>query len=94
VLDSSVTAGVVEETLPTSIENGSTVAETGRSKRKRVARRHVLNTLNGCLCGEVVDSLRSPSNTIVKCKEMGCETEWVISDHLYSIVAYRTHFLL
>ncbi|KAF8220006.1 hypothetical protein L208DRAFT_1543996, partial [Tricholoma matsutake] len=35
-----------------------------------------LNTLNGCLCGEVVNSLKLPSNAIIKCKELGCETEW------------------
>jgi len=29
VSDSTVTAGVVEETLPSSIENGSIVEETG-----------------------------------------------------------------
>lgn len=31
---------------------------TGQSKRKLVPRKHVLNTLNGCLCGEVIDSLK------------------------------------
>ncbi|KAF8232094.1 hypothetical protein L208DRAFT_1273974, partial [Tricholoma matsutake] len=34
------------------------------------------NTLNGCLCGEVVDPLELPSDAIIKCKEIGCETEW------------------
>ena len=37
-----------------------------------------MNTLNGCLCGEVINPLELPSDAIVKCKEtrMGCETEW------------------
>jgi len=61
-----------------STENDAIVEETGRSKRKRVPRKHILDTLNGCLCGEVVDSLKLPSNAIIKCKEIGCETEWVI----------------
>ena len=26
----------------------------------------------------VVDPLELPSDAIIKCKEMGCETEWVI----------------
>jgi hypothetical protein len=38
--------------------------------------------LNGCLCGEVVNPLKSSSNLIIKCKEIGCETEWVTTDLL------------
>ena len=67
---------LVEDTV--AAENDGIVEETGRSKRKRVPRKHVLDTLNGCLCGEVVDPLKSPLNEIIKCKEIGCETEWVI----------------
>jgi hypothetical protein len=67
-----------EATIPTTIQVESEVtAETGRSKRKRIPRKLVLDTLNGCLCGEVVDPLELPSDTIIKCNEMGCETQWV-----------------
>jgi hypothetical protein len=38
----------------------------------------MLNTLDGCLCGKVVNSLKSPINEIIKCKEIECKTEWVI----------------
>ncbi|KAF8231096.1 hypothetical protein L208DRAFT_1471578, partial [Tricholoma matsutake] len=44
-----------------------------------------LDTLNGCLCGEVVDSLKLPSNAIIKCKELGCETEWITDLFLYHL---------
>ena len=33
-----------------------------------------LDTLNGCLRGEL-DPLELPSGAIVKCEEIGCETE-------------------
>ena len=46
-------------------------------KRKRILRKEVLDTLNGCLCGEVVNPLILPSDAIIKSREMGCETEWV-----------------
>jgi hypothetical protein len=69
---------VIMGTVAASTENAAIVEETGQSKRKWVPRKHVLNTLNGCLCGEVVDSLKMPSNAIIKCKELGCETEWVV----------------
>ena len=54
--------------------NAAIVEETGQSKQKQVPRKHALDTLNGCLCGEVVNSLKLPSNAIIKCKELGCET--------------------
>jgi hypothetical protein len=56
--------------------------------------KHVLDTLNRCLCGEVVDSLKLPSNAIIKCKELGCETEWVIDLFLVIFVAYITHLII
>jgi hypothetical protein len=75
----------------TTIESEVTVeAEAGRSKRKRIPRKQVLDTLNGCLCGDVVDPSELPSDTIIKCKEMGCETEWVISIS-FSIAYNITH---
>jgi hypothetical protein len=53
-----------------------------------------IDTLNGCLCGEVVDSLKLPSNAIIKCKELGCETEWVTDPFLVIFVAYITNLVL
>ncbi|EDQ98891.1 uncharacterized protein LACBIDRAFT_318576 [Laccaria bicolor S238N-H82] len=32
-----------------------------------------MDTLNGCLCGVV---LHSECNGLVKCKRVGCETQW------------------
>jgi hypothetical protein len=69
----------IEAIIPTTIESEVT-AEAGRSKRKRIPRKQVLDTLNGRLCGEVVDPLELPSDAIVKCKEIGCETQWVTSN--------------
>ena len=54
----------------------------------------ILNTLNRCLCGEVVDSLKLLSNAIIKCKELGCETEWVTDLFLVIFVAYITNLVL
>ena len=47
--------------------------ELGRPKRKRVPRQHA-DALNGCLCGAVLDSSLSG---VIKCKQAGCETQWV-----------------
>lgn len=59
-------------------EIGSQVPEeAGRSKRKRVPQR-LADALNGCLCGLV---LSSSSRGVLKCKQPGCETQWV-SKHL------------
>ena len=44
------------------------------SKRKRVRR---VVELNSCLCGMVVDS---SSEDTVRCKHIGCETQWVSTD--------------
>ena len=58
----------------TPSETRSEVAEEpGRSKRKRVARQ-VADVLNGCLCGSVLDGSMS---SVLKCKQAGCETQWV-----------------
>ena len=55
-------------------EMSSEVAEEpGRSKQKRVIRR-VADALNGCLCGSVLNgSMRG----VLRCKQAGCETQWV-----------------
>ena len=45
---------------------------SGRSKRKRVRRE--ADSLNGCLCGEVLDEL---TDGVLKCIQAGCETQWV-----------------
>ena len=47
--------------------------ELGRSKRKRIPRQ-LANALNGCLCGLV---LNPSSSGALKCKQTGCETQWV-----------------
>lgn len=48
-------------------------SELGRPKRKRVPRQ-LADALNGCLCGSVLDGSLSG---VVKCKQTGCETQWV-----------------
>ena len=47
--------------------------ESGWPKRKRDPRQ-LVDVLNGCLCGSVLDSSLSG---VVKCKQAGCETQWV-----------------
>jgi hypothetical protein len=47
--------------------------ESGRSERKRVPRK-LADALNGCLCGQVLDS---SLNGVLECKQAGCETQWV-----------------
>jgi hypothetical protein len=47
--------------------------EVGRPKRKRVPRQ-LADALNGCLCGSVLDGSLSG---VVKCRQAGCETQWV-----------------
>ena len=47
--------------------------ESGRSKCKRVPRK-LADALNGCLCGQVLDS---SLNGVLECKQAGCETQWV-----------------
>lgn len=47
---------------------------SGRPKRRRVQRQQDIDALNGCLCGEV---LQMSSDGVLKCKQVGCETQWV-----------------
>ena len=47
--------------------------ELGQSKRKRIPRQ-LADALNGCLCGLV---LNASSSGALKCKQTGCETQWV-----------------
>ncbi|KAF4612577.1 hypothetical protein D9613_012728 [Agrocybe pediades] len=54
-------------------EDGS--AEKGRPKRKRVPTQRVIDAINACLCGEVVH-VSEPASTKIKCKSIGCETQW------------------
>jgi hypothetical protein len=81
---------IIEAPIPTAIESEVTV-ESGRSKRKRIPRKQVLDILNGCLCGEVVNPLELPSDAIIKCKAIGCETEWVITSNPFSMAYIGTH---
>ena len=80
----------VEEQLPdlermeenTEIDvtvNHAIIKDGGWSKQKHIDRQQILDTLNGCLCGEVVDHSNSPPKEDIKCREKGCETHWVIA---------------
>jgi hypothetical protein len=62
--------------------------ESGRSKRKRVPRQ-VADALNGCLCGLVLDVSVSG---VLKCKQAGCETQWV-SSHTFKLIGILTHIM-
>jgi hypothetical protein len=49
--------------------------ESGWPKHKRVLQQLAMaDALNGCLCGLVLDSSLSG---VIKCKQAGCETQWV-----------------
>ena len=68
------TVNVDEVNHPSATEFGSeTPEESGWLKRKRVLQQ-LADALNGCLCGLVLDCL---SNGFLKCKQAGCETQWV-----------------
>jgi hypothetical protein len=56
--------------VPTEVEIPE---ESGRSKRKRVPRQ-LADALNRCLCGLV---LNGSLGGVLKCKQAGCETQWV-----------------
>ena len=45
-----------------------------RPKHRKAPRQEGVDALNGCLCGEV---LQPSSNGVLKCKQVGCETQWV-----------------
>ena len=51
--------------------------ETGRPKRKQISKQNTSDALNGCLYGMV---LESECNEVLKCKRVGCETQWVSID--------------
>ena len=76
---------IIEETSAAAVESAVIGEETGRSKRKRVPTRQEHDISNACLCGEVVDPSKSLSGEIIKCREVGCETEWVSSNHIYGL---------
>jgi hypothetical protein len=64
-------------TISTMFEIASTTEsheELGRTKRKRVPRKQQADDLNGCLCGDVVEP---DTEGALKCRQTGCETEWV-----------------
>ncbi|KAF8962901.1 hypothetical protein BDZ97DRAFT_1662393, partial [Flammula alnicola] len=47
--------------------------EYGRSKRKTVPAKRIVDALNECLCGQAL----GPSNDgVIECKAKGCETHW------------------
>jgi len=63
-----------------AIAESDTVLKTGnigvpgQLKRQRAPQQQDVDALNGCLCGEV---LQSSLNDVLKCKQAGCETIWV-----------------
>jgi len=64
----------VANRVPATIEISSEIpVELGQPKHKRVPRQ-LADALNGCLCGSVLDGSLSG---VVKCKQAGCETQWV-----------------
>jgi len=54
--------------------NDATVEVPGRPKHRKALRQQDTDALNGCLCGEVLQRL---SNGVLKCRQAGCETQWV-----------------
>ena len=55
--------------------------ESGRPKRRMIPRQ-LADALNGCLCGSVLSSSLSG---VVKCKQAGCEAQWVSSTCLMGV---------
>jgi len=55
-------------------EGEEAMVEAGRGRQKRAPRQ--IGTLNGCLCGIVIDSSTNGIDAI-ECKQPGCETQWV-----------------
>ena len=71
------TADISPKPAATVFERISTTEsheESGRTKRKRVPRKQQADELNGCLCGDVVEP---DIEGALKCRQAGCETEWV-----------------
>ncbi|KAF8805028.1 hypothetical protein BYT27DRAFT_7258615 [Phlegmacium glaucopus] len=71
-IESDSGVGQTSQEAATAIgpESPDAVEETSRPKRKRVARKLVLD---GCLCGLVLDGR---SGGVVRCNQSGCETQW------------------
>ena len=67
----------------------------GRSKRQRVTARHnQLNEVNDsnfndCLCGSVV---KPASDRALMCKQLGCETQWVLICFHSTVVSLSHYF--
>lgn len=61
------------DTVP-GTSNDATLEVPGCPKCRKAPRQQDVDALNGCLCGEV---LPPSSNGILKCKQAGCETQWV-----------------
>jgi hypothetical protein len=64
--------------------------ELGQSKRKRIPRRRA-DALNGCLCGLVLNGL---SSWALKCKQAGCETQWVSNVVLAVIQVHNVTYIV
>ena len=80
---STCDAGVIETESTATIINTHGMGEsmnpqeTGRSKRKQLPKQNTSDALNGCLCSVVLDL---ECNEVLKCKRVGCETQWVSID--------------
>ena len=59
--------------LLTEIGTSEIPEESGWPKRKRIPRQ-LVDALNGCLCGVV---LNNSSSGVLRCRQAGCKTQWV-----------------
>ena len=66
----------VTEIQQASPESEEIIETSGRGRRKRAPRQ--IEDLNSCLCGMAVN-LGVDSNRAIKCRQHGCETQWVCS---------------
>jgi hypothetical protein len=70
-----ISTAIVDSDLPIRIDSTTkdvpVLEEIGRSKRRHTLKQIVLD---GCLCGVVADPA---SDGVLKCKQVGCETQWV-----------------
>jgi hypothetical protein len=64
----------IPATAATVLSTTESLEELGHAKRKRVPRKQQADELNGCLCGDVIELFMEGA---LKCKQAGCETEWV-----------------
>jgi len=61
-------------TVATVLSTTESLGELGCTKRKWMPRKQQANELNSCLCGDVIELFMEG---VLKCKQAGCETEWI-----------------